>query len=146
MVLKYFRWNSLKTSLLVKILTISESCTEILRKFVFLNKFGKWQILRKIWICLNNFFLSNHQKGTNINKNCFSLQNEPQTATPCFSVVLKNFWRYSLKNSLFIKKKWLSQKEAKKYSERLLFSTSLTRRKARGKFGFGVNNCFCSKQ
>ena len=33
--------------------------TEIQRKFVFLNKFEKAQILSKIWICLNNFFGSN---------------------------------------------------------------------------------------
>ena len=44
-----------------------------------------------------------------------------------------------------LSKKGLSQKETQK-SERLLFSTSLKRRKASGKFGFGVNNCFCSKQ
>ena len=43
---------------------------------------------------------------------------------------------------LFLFKKFLSQKESQKYSERLLFSKSLKRRKARGKFGFGVNNSF----
>ena len=48
-----------KNLFLVKKFTSSESCTEILKKFVFLNKFEKWQILRKIRICLNNFFLAN---------------------------------------------------------------------------------------
>ena len=41
------------------------------KKFVFLTMFEKGQILRKIWICLNNFFWLNKQKGININKNCF---------------------------------------------------------------------------
>ena len=55
-VLKHFLADSLKLLFLVKIVTISERITEILRKFDFLNKFEKGQILRKIWICLNNYF------------------------------------------------------------------------------------------
>ena len=39
---------------------ISERSTEKIRKFVFLNMFEMGQILRKIWICLNNCFWSNH--------------------------------------------------------------------------------------
>ena len=41
---------------LVKKGAISERSTETLRMFVFLNIFEKGQILRKIWICLNNCF------------------------------------------------------------------------------------------
>ena len=37
--------------------TIAETNTEILRKFVILTMFEKGQILRNIWICLNNCFL-----------------------------------------------------------------------------------------
>ena len=48
-----------KLLVIVKKVTISESSTEILRKFVFLNKFEKGQILIKISICLNNYFWSN---------------------------------------------------------------------------------------
>ncbi len=48
--------------------------------------------------------------GTNINKNCFSLQNEPGTAKLCFSVVLKNFWGNSLKTSLFNQKLTISER------------------------------------
>ena len=48
-----------KILFLVILVTISESCTETLRKFVFLNNFEKGQILRKIRICLNKYFLSN---------------------------------------------------------------------------------------
>ena len=49
-------WNLL---FLVKKVIITEKNTEILRKLVFLNKFEKRQIQRKIWICLSNYFLSN---------------------------------------------------------------------------------------
>ena len=131
-----------KNSLLVKKVTISERSTEILRKFVFLNKFEKDQIKEENLDLFKQLFLIKPVKGENINKNCFSPQNEPHTAKRCFSVVLKHFWGNSLKNSLFIQKSGLSQKEAQKHSERLLFSTSLKRRKSRGKFGFGVNKCF----
>ena len=41
---------------LVRKVTISEKNTEIFRKFVFYYMFEKGQILRKIWICLNNYF------------------------------------------------------------------------------------------
>ena len=51
--------------------TISERRTEILTKFVFLNMFENGQILRKIWICLNNCFWSNQWKGTNIKQKLF---------------------------------------------------------------------------
>ena len=57
-----------------------ETRTEILCKFVFLTMFEKWQILRKIWICISNFFWSNQLKTININKNGFSPQSKPHTA------------------------------------------------------------------
>ena len=41
------------------IVTIAETSTEILSQFVFLTMFEKGKILRKIWICLNNFFWTN---------------------------------------------------------------------------------------
>ena len=90
---------------LFKIMTISERSSELLRKFVFLNKFEKGKIQRKIWICLNNCFWSNHLKGTNINKNFFSPVCEPYTAKLCFSFFLKHFWGNSQRTSFFIKKK-----------------------------------------
>ncbi len=55
-VLKHFRGNLQRTSLFSQKMTISEKSTEIIRKVVFLNKFEKGQILRKIWICLNKSF------------------------------------------------------------------------------------------
>ena len=42
--------------------------------------------------------------GQNINKNCFSPQNEPHRAKLCFPVVLKHFRANSLKTSLFCQK------------------------------------------
>ena len=44
---------------LVQKVTISEKSTEILRKFVFLNKFEKGKSRGKFRICLNNCFWSN---------------------------------------------------------------------------------------
>ncbi len=55
-VLKHFRGNSQRSYLFSPKMTISEKSTEILRKVVFLNKFEKGKILRKIWISFNNFF------------------------------------------------------------------------------------------
>ena len=55
-VLKLFQANTLQTSLFSQKMTISERSTEILRKFVFLNKFEKGQTKMNIWICLNNCF------------------------------------------------------------------------------------------
>ena len=49
-----FHWKIL---FLVKKLSLSEGSSEILRKFVFLNKFKKVQILRKIRICSKQPFL-----------------------------------------------------------------------------------------
>ena len=97
--------------------TISETSTEIVWKF-FSNHVWKGQILRNIWICLNNFFFNQtSQKGININKNCFSPQSEPHTAKLCLSVVLKQFWGNSMwtfffwhKSDYLINEHWNSPK------------------------------------
>ena len=52
-----------KILFLVKKVTISERITEILRKLIFLNKFEKAQILRKILICFKQNFLIKPVKG-----------------------------------------------------------------------------------
>ena len=93
--------------------TISERRTEILTKFVFLNMFENGQILRKIWICLNNSFWSNQWKGTIIKKNCFSLHTVPHTAKLCFSVVLMLFRGNSQRTSLFSPKMTISARRTK---------------------------------
>ena len=94
--------------------------TEIHRKFLFLTVFEIGQILRKIWICLNNFFWSNQLKRININKNSFSPKSEPHTDKLGLCVVLKHFWEIH-REIFFLDTKWLSQKRALKYSESLFF-------------------------
>ena len=116
-------------------MTISEKSTEIFRKFVFLNKFEKWEIKRKISICLTNVCDQISKMREILTKTCFSPQSEPLTAKLCFSVVLKQFGGNS-QRIIFLVKKWLSQKRAQKHSERLFFLTCLKRGKSRGKFGF----------
>ena len=56
-VLKHFGGKSLKFSLFSQKMTISERRSEILRKFVFHNKFEKGQIQRQIWICCKQPFI-----------------------------------------------------------------------------------------
>ncbi len=58
-------------SFLVKKLTSLETSTEILRKFVFLTMFDKWQILRKIGISLNFFFDQTSKRGQILTKTVF---------------------------------------------------------------------------
>ena len=60
-----------KLLFLVIKLTISETSTEILRKFVFLNMFEKWKIRRKIWICFNNFLDQTSKRGQILTKTVF---------------------------------------------------------------------------
>ena len=69
------------------------------------------QTLKKIMICLNNFFLSNQYNGTNINKNCFSPQSVPHTVKLFFSVVLKFLGGNFEEISLFIQKSDYLRKE-----------------------------------
>ena len=63
-----------KVLFLFKKETISERSTEILRKFVFLNKFEKGKMKRKIWICCKQPILFKAQNWTNINNFIFPLK------------------------------------------------------------------------
>ncbi len=69
--LKHFWENSQRTSLFSQKVIIWEKSTEILRKFVFLNKFEKGKIQRKIWICLNNLFDQTSKRWQIITKTVF---------------------------------------------------------------------------
>ncbi len=64
-------------------MTISETITEILRKFVFLTMFDKGEIPWKIGFVETNFFFQTSKRG-NFNKN--------YTAKICLPVVFKHFW------------------------------------------------------
>ena len=98
-----FWGNSQRTSLTSQKKKISETSTEILRKFVFLTMFEKWQILRKIWICLNIFFYQTSKRGHILTKTVF----HPKLChiqLNCFSVVLKHFRGNSQRTFLFSQK------------------------------------------
>ena len=98
-----FKGNSLWTSLFIQKKTILETCTEKLRKFVFLTVCEGGKILRIIWICLNKYFWLHQLKGIIINKTCFS-PSYPHTVKLCLSVVFKHFWGNSQRTSLFSQK------------------------------------------
>ena len=70
--------------------TISETRTEILRKFVFLTMFNRANSEENFVLFLQ-IFLIKTLKGIYINKNRFSSKCEPNTAKLCLSVVLKHF-------------------------------------------------------
>ena len=93
-----------KILLLVKKVTISERSTEILRKFVFLNKFEKGQILRKIWIFLNNFFWSNQLRGQLLTKTVFLLKISHIQLNYAFLLFWSIFGEFH-RNILFLVKK-----------------------------------------
>ena len=82
-----------------------------MRKFVFLNKFEKELILKKIRICCKQPFLFKAVKWDKYKQKLFSPQNEPHTAKLCFPVVLKYFRENSLKTSLFSQKSDYLRKE-----------------------------------
>ena len=69
-------------------MTLSERSSEILGKFVFLNKFEKGQARGKFGLDVNNPFCTKQLNGANINENCFTPQNEPNTIKLCFYIVL----------------------------------------------------------
>ena len=121
--------------------TISEMSTDTLRKFVFLTMIEKGHVLRKIWICLNNFFLLNQKKGTNFNKNCFSPQSEPHTAKLCLSVVFKYFGENSQRTSLLVKKVTLSEMSTKIFRE-FVFLTMFEKMQIRRKIWICLNFFF----
>ena len=73
---------------LVKKVTLSEKRTEILRQFVLLPMFQKGQILRKICICLNNYFLLNQKKEKTLTKTVFL----PKVSHILLNYAFRLFW------------------------------------------------------
>ncbi len=73
-----------------------------------------------------------------------SPQNEPHTTKLRFSVVLKRFGGNSLKNSLFSQKRDISERSSE-ILRKLIFLDKFKKGKFRRKFGFVLNNYFCSK-
>ena len=115
--------------------TIAETSTEILWKFVYLTMFEKGQILRKIWICLNNPFWTNQLLKININKKKFSPQSEPHTAKLCLSVVLRILGEIQ-RELFFLDIKVTISETSTEIRRNYVFLTLFDRGKSRGKFGF----------
>ena len=67
----HFWRNSLKTSLFIKKLTISERSSEILRKITFRNKFENEKIQRKFWIWCKQLFVQSSKMGQLLTKTVF---------------------------------------------------------------------------
>ena len=110
---------------------MSEKSTGILKNFVFLN-IGKSCGNVKYF---NQMFLIKPVKLGNINKNCFSSQNEPHTAKRCFPAVLKHFGGNSYKLLFLVQKVNISEKSTE-ILWNFFFLTYLKREKSWGKYGF----------
>ena len=106
-----FREIQWKILFLVQKMAISERISDILRTFLFLNKIGKVQILRKIRICFKHPFCSSSKIGQ-IKKQLFSPQNEPHRFKLCVCVFFLPFGGNSLKMSLFSQKMTISEKRS----------------------------------
>ena len=115
--------------------TISETSTEILRKFVFLTMFEWSKILRLIWICLNNRFLINQWRGLKLTITVFlhKLGHIQLTyATLLFWSILGEIHRelFFLDIKVTISETW------NKTLRKLVFLTIFERGKSWGEFGF----------
>ena len=104
----------------------------------FLTSLKRGQILRKIWICLNQLILIKPLKGEQIlTKTCFSpVKVNHILLNYAFLLFWSIFWWNSQRTSLYIKKSDYLRKEPLKYSEILFFLTNLKGGKSWGKFGF----------
>ena len=106
----FFREIHWKLLFLIQKLTISVRSSEILRKFVFLNKFEKEEILRKIWLILNNPFCTKQENGTNINKTVFLHKMSHVPPNYAFLMFLSNFGLIHRKILFLVKKVTLSER------------------------------------
>ena len=109
-VLKHFWENSLKNYLLSKKKYLRKKFRNS-QKVFFSTSLKRSKSRGKLGFAVNNPFWSKQQNGTNINKNCFSLQNVPQTTKLCFSFALKHFRGNFLKTSLFSQKSDYTRKK-----------------------------------
>ena len=134
-----FHWKLVKKN-------ISERSSEIIGKFVFLNKFEKEQIQRKIRICCKQPFLFKAIKLDKYKQNLFFPQNQTHRANnACFSVVLKHFWDNSLKNSLFSPKSEYLRKHLRNTSK-VCFSQQFEKGQIQRKIWISLNCPFWINQ
>ena len=135
-----------KLFLLFKKKAISEMSTEIRRNFVFLNLFEKWQILRKIWICLKTFFDQTIKIVKIITKTFFLLKViHPHTAKLCFSVVLKHFGKIPRELLFLLKKVTISEKSTEIFRT-FVFPNKSEKGHILRIIWICLNNCFWSNQ
>ena len=142
-VLKHFWRNSQRTSLFRPKSDMSERSTEILRKFVFLNIFEKGQILRKIGVCLNNFFYQTSKMVEILTKTVFLLQVrhiQPNYAFLLFWSIFGEIQRTSflVKKVTLTKEHWITQN--------FFFLNMFEKGKILRKIWFCLNNFFLSNQ
>ena len=123
--------------------TIAEMSTEKRSQFFFLTMFEKGKILRKIWICLNNFFFNKPVIEDKYYKNCFSPQSETNTANLCLSVVLKCFGEF-IENFSFNIKVTIAEMSTEKPSQ-FFFLTMFEKGKILRKIWICLNNFFLNK-
>ena len=139
--MKHFWGNSQRTSLLSPKSDYLRKEHRNTQKICFSSHIWEVQILRKIWICLNNCFDHTSKLGEILIKTVFlSKVSHIQLnyAFLWFCSILEEIHR----ELLFLVKTCLSQRGILKYSESLFSLTGLKRRKSRGKFGFVSTNVF----
>ena len=103
--------------------------------------FEKGKILRKIWICLNNYFDQTSQMVEILTKTSFSPQSEPHTAELYFSVFLKEFLENPQRTSLFSQKLAILEMSKEKL-RKLCFFNIFENGKILIKIWISLINCF----
>ena len=114
--------------------TISETSTEIFRKFVFLNMFEKGQS-GEIWICLNKCFWSNHQKEIIIKKIVF-LQKVSHILLDYAFLLFWSIFGEIHRELLFLVQKVTMSETSTEILRKFVFLTLFERGTSWWKFGF----------
>ena len=123
-----------KLLFLVKQVTISERSTEILRELVYLNKFEKRQIQRKIWIVVNNLFVQSSKMGQILTKTVFLLKMSHMLLNYAFLLFWSSFGLISSK-LLFLERSTEILRE-------LVYLNKFEKRQIQRKIWIVVNNLF----
>ena len=135
-------WKSL---FLVQKMTISERIWEILRRFVFLNKFEKGQIQRKIRICCKQpFFFQNSKTGQIWTKAVFLLKIRQIQLNYVFLQFLSIFGEIHWKLLFLVKKVTISERISDILG--IFFSQQFEKEQIQRKIRICFKHPFCSKQ
>ena len=115
--------------------TLSETRTEILRKFFFFLTFLKKANPGEIWICLNKCFWSNHQKEIIIKKKKF-LQKVSHILLDYAFLLFWSIFGEIYRELLFLVKKVTISETSTEILWKFVFLTMFERGKSWWKFGF----------